>query len=173
MEARIDFVFDGTSLTGITVHWTFDDMFTEMILLDYDRNKNRRLEPAEIKDIEKNAFSNLRHYNYFTWVMIDGREREVTAVRDFTCRLDENKKLVYSFFVPLDLVARPTVREVRASSFDVEYFSDIVLAKNNTARVLKGESVAASVRQRKHPTKKIFGGTIVPDEIVLEFRRKP
>jgi ABC-type uncharacterized transport system substrate-binding protein len=173
MDTRIDFVFDGTALTGITVHWTFDDMFTEMILLDYDKNKNRRFEAAEIKEIEKHAFSNLRHYNYFIFIVTDGREREVKEVRNFTVRLEGNRKLVYSFFVPLDLVARPAAREIRVSCHDMEFFSDIVFAKDDPVRVLNGEAVITSFNRRKHPTKMIFGGTIVPDEIVFEFRRKP
>ena len=172
METRLEFVFENTTLRGVTIHWTFDDMFTEMILLDYDKNKNRRFEASEIREIEQYAFSNLRNYGYFTFLHVDGRARETLKVERFTCRLDEGRKLVYSFFVPIEILARPSPREIRVSSHDESFFSDIIFGKKEPVRINGGSEVVVSHTLRKHPTKRIFGGTVTPEEVVLEFRRK-
>ena len=45
---RLNIVFDNQGLAGFGVEWHFDEMFSNMIAMDYDQNQNSTLEPAEV-----------------------------------------------------------------------------------------------------------------------------
>ncbi|MGD8893057.1 MAG: DUF1007 family protein, partial [Desulfobacterales bacterium] len=45
---RLKIVFDNQGLAGFEVEWHFDEMFSNMIAMDFDQNKNSILEPAEV-----------------------------------------------------------------------------------------------------------------------------
>ena len=50
IENRLTIVFDSKGLAGIEVKWVFDEFFSNMIVTDYDQNRNHKLENAEIKN---------------------------------------------------------------------------------------------------------------------------
>ncbi|MCK5098508.1 MAG: DUF1007 family protein, partial [Desulfobacteraceae bacterium] len=59
ISQKVNIVFDDKGLAGFNIEWEFDDMFTTMILGDYDANKNQFLEKNEVATIKEKAFSYL------------------------------------------------------------------------------------------------------------------
>ncbi|MCK5099032.1 MAG: DUF1007 family protein, partial [Desulfobacteraceae bacterium] len=59
ISQKIKIVFDEKGLAGFNMEWEFDDMFTSMIVGDYDVNKNQILEKNEVATIKEKAFSYL------------------------------------------------------------------------------------------------------------------
>ena len=62
--SSIKIVFDEKVLTGFKVKWAFVDMFSNMIINDFDKNKNGSFETSEIEAIKNEAFSNLKQLNF-------------------------------------------------------------------------------------------------------------
>ena len=66
VDCTLSFVFDENGFAGIKERWVFDEMFSSMILNDFDKDRNLSLDSQEIVAIKKGAFSNLKNFNYFT-----------------------------------------------------------------------------------------------------------
>jgi len=54
--------FDEKGVAGFKQEWVFDEMFSHMIIHDFDKNKNGRFEPEEVKEVYRGAFSNLKDF---------------------------------------------------------------------------------------------------------------
>jgi ABC-type uncharacterized transport system substrate-binding protein len=79
--------------------WTFDDMFSTLVLQSFDADKDRAFSPAEIQTIEQKHFGNLKEYQYFVVIRQAGKSLPVT-VRQF--RATASRGLVtYAFTVPV------------------------------------------------------------------------
>lgn len=102
IDARLDVQFSADGLSGIQVEWLFDAMFGSSLIADYDRNKNGRFDTEEIALIEKQAFSNLVNFNYFTYLINGDRRHDVRQVSDFKASII-GKTVLYAFFIPFTL----------------------------------------------------------------------
>ncbi|MDD5456278.1 MAG: DUF1007 family protein [Candidatus Margulisbacteria bacterium] len=54
------------NITGIQYDWTFDEMFSSTIYMDYDTDRDQRFSADETKKLKTAAFDNLKEFNYFT-----------------------------------------------------------------------------------------------------------
>ena len=120
----LSFVFDENGFAGIEERWVFDEMFTSMVLYDFDRDKNLSLDENEVTEIKEEYFSSLKDYAYFTHVQINGEEFKVQYIRDFFAEV-ENGKLVYRFFVPCHVSATSSLKEILVSIYDDSYYTDM------------------------------------------------
>ncbi|MGA2479949.1 MAG: DUF1007 family protein [Spirochaetia bacterium] len=53
---------DGGMLQGVSFTWTFDEMFSNMILSDYDPKYTGQFDAAQAKALKQGAFDNLENY---------------------------------------------------------------------------------------------------------------
>ena len=163
-------VFDKNGLAGFEISWAFDEMFSSMIILDFDKNRNGRFEPSEITGVEKGAFSNLREFDYFTHIKIDKKPFKVKYVKDFSAEI-ENNILIYRFFIPCHVRATRTWKETKISVYDREYYTSVFMAKDPI--VLKNHgSFEVHRRIEKNKTDSYFYDQIYPDEATVRFRLK-
>jgi ABC-type uncharacterized transport system substrate-binding protein len=63
---------DGT-LSELRNTWTFDEVFSSSVLLDFDKNGDMTLDKAELSAVSKTVTKSLAQYNYYTNVTIDGK----------------------------------------------------------------------------------------------------
>ena len=163
-------VFDQKGLSGFEIRWAFDEMFSSMIILDFDKNRNGRFEPAEIADVKKGAFFNLREFDYFTHIKIGEKPFQVKYVKAFSAEI-KNNILIYSFFIPCHVSATRKWKEVAISVYDREFYTSVFLAKDPI--VLKSHG-PFEVRRRieKNRAEAYFYGQIHPDEATVRFRLK-
>ena len=49
IDGVTDVVFENGKITGIRQHWTFDDVFSLLLIEDFDANKNRKFDKPEIE----------------------------------------------------------------------------------------------------------------------------
>lgn len=162
--------FDKNGLAGFEIRWAFDEMFSSMIILDFDKNRNGRFEPSEIAGVEKGAFSNLREFDYFTHIKIDKKPFKVKYVKDFSAEI-ENHILIYRFFVPCHVRATHAWKEVKISVYDREFYTSIFMSEHPV--VFKNHELF-EVRRRieKNKSEAYFYDQIYPDEATMRFRLK-
>ena len=168
---RLTVVFDDRGLAGIKVRWAFDDMFSSMIVGDYDQDQNGHLEPSEVKIIKEKAFTNISNHNYFTFVKIDGKPFEVKYIQDFSAVLKQNK-LIYEFFVPCHVAAIGQFKEIIVATYDPSYYTAIFFAKYQPASLSFSEPYDVKTAIREDKSTSIYYDMVNPWALFIEFRLK-
>ncbi|MCK5542138.1 MAG: DUF1007 family protein [Desulfobacterales bacterium] len=170
---KIKIVFDDKGIEGFHIQWEFDDMFTSMILGDYDVNKNQVLENSEVAVIKEKAFSYLSNFNYFIFIKIDNKTFDVKFVKDFFAKI-KNKKLIYEFFVPCHVSAAKNPKQIIVATYDPSYYSALFFSKqdgvtlNKSQGNLEGFEVKTKVQEDK--STKIYFDMINPLALFIEFK---
>lgn len=171
VDCTLTFVFDVNGFSGIKESWVFDEMFSSMILQDFDKDKNSLLNSQEIADIKKGAFLNLKNFNYFNHATINGENFPVKFVTEFFAEVRENH-LIYTFFIPCHIKANPHFKTIRLSVYDETYYTDIVLAPELPS--IEGGKDLFFVQCSTNPAPDLtfYYGQIVPEAIFLKFKNK-
>jgi ABC-type uncharacterized transport system substrate-binding protein len=166
INAVATFLFEDRMLVGVRHHWEFDEMFASLVIEEQDAGRNGKLDRAEIASIQANAFSNLRDYDYFTHVRIDGNDVPLHEVRDFAARIDD-RVLVYEFTMPLAKPVDPGADRFAAGIYDPEYYVEVLLDEDDPVRfegLPSGACTYAIQEDSEHP---IYYGMVYPLTIVL------
>ncbi len=168
VENEICFVFDEKGLAGIELQWFFDEMFSAGIIMDYDSNGDGAFSAAEQAVIRCEAFDNLKNYDYFSQVSIDGKPFKVQFVRDFKAAIREGQ-LVYTFLIPCHVSALTSAKEVRIAVFDPEYYTQI---DSGAVRLKAAAKYLTTTKMIRNPDLAYYNRLIIPDEVILNFRSK-
>jgi ABC-type uncharacterized transport system substrate-binding protein len=159
-------LFEDRMLVGVRHRWESDEMFGSYVIEEQDADRNGKLDSGEIASIEANAFSNLRDYDYFTHVRIDGNEMPLRKVTGFTARID-NGVLVYEFPMPLPQTIDPRASQFAAGIYDPKYYVDVLLDEDDPVRfegLPSGACTYAIQEDREHP---IYYRLVHPLTIIL------
>jgi ABC-type uncharacterized transport system substrate-binding protein len=171
IHTTVDAVFDDKGLAGFRIRWVFDEMFSGMIRMDFDRNDNQKFEPAEVAAVKEGAFSNLKSFDYFVHIHINGEPFRVQFVKDFSAAIHGNK-MTYTFFVPCHVRATSSMKKMRISVYDPEFYSSIFLIRDPLG-LENAEPFDVSYRVKENPEEAYYFGQIIPQEIHMRFKRKP
>jgi ABC-type uncharacterized transport system substrate-binding protein len=172
ITSHVAFDFDGTTLTRVSVSWTFDELFSQMILADYDRGRKGSFSDAEAAELKKGAFDNLRNYHYFLALFIDGKHTPLPPIQNFKPSINTGR-LVYSFSLPLSIKIESAGRELRLTIYDDTYyvaFDKMIPAQDIELR--SSTDVASTVGIEKTKVKAEWPGQFMPDQIVLRMKGK-
>jgi ABC-type uncharacterized transport system substrate-binding protein len=168
IDGRVAFEFSRGELATIEVEWRFDELFSSMIQNDYDRNRNGRFDRQEIDEVERGAFSNLKYFNYFTYLVVDGERIPTEEVQDF--RVDHRDgRMRYRFRIPVS-AGLERARTVQVMLYDETYFTDIALLREYAS--VRG-TVPATYEISTQPMEAFsysYGpATFVPEAIQLTY----
>lgn len=170
VDVELTVVFDDKGLIGFKQRWIFDEMFSSSILASFDKNSDNILDVHEIEAIKKGAFENLRNYEYFTHVLIDGRTFLIQYVTEFSAKVQGNR-LIYTFFVPCHVTAVSQFKDIVVSLFDKTYYTDVALLTDLLS--FEGENnFVVEYRIQKIREFSFYYGQVVPEGIFLSFRTK-
>jgi ABC-type uncharacterized transport system substrate-binding protein len=171
VDAKLTILFDEKGMAGIEEHWTFDEMFSAMIIEEFDKNKDKKFDVREMASLKNEAFSNLESFEYLTHVRIDGTPFKVKYVKDFRAEI-ENEKIIYKFSVPCHVTAIKQNKTIKISVFDMSYYTAIQIADDKSE--IKGEFELFEVHTKTHRVKEFicFEEDGFPETLVLKFRRQ-
>jgi len=167
---KITVAFDGGVLRGIGFTWTFDDMFSNMILADYNPRHTPTFTAAQAKAVREGAFDNLVNYHYFLAFEVGRKPLARFKIEHFTPSVRDSGTLVYSFFVPLDLAVQPTDQAVRVTVYDDTYYVAFDLLHLDDVAVQAGPEIACSLSIEKTKVKPLWPGQYMPDQLVVRFK---
>ncbi|MGE0737408.1 MAG: DUF1007 family protein [Alphaproteobacteria bacterium] len=165
IEAAAAIVVKDQSITAVKVQWTFDELFSNTLIQDFDKNKNKQFEPDEIADLRQNAFRSLKDFGFLTWIKVDGKpiKIEPEMIVDFSAA--QNKAMVvYRFTVNLKEPVHPRKTPFQVSLYDETFYIEVSLAKRNAVRV---EGSACKTEVEDDVANPIFYGMVIPKRIVL------
>lgn len=173
IDADVTFQFTGHTISHLEVEWRFDPFFTEMIVVDFDVNRDRRIDAEESRQIHDHAFTNLRHFGYFLDIRVNGQRRDVVPdmVRSFRASL-ENDQVVYRFHVHLEVPVSTRETRVTVAMYDETYFTEIMMAEEPPAHI-RGEppNVETRLTTETRMDRVWYFVNIPTQEVVLRARR--
>ncbi len=137
MKGSAIIFIDGRIFKGIQVTWIFDNMFSSSVIEDYDRNKDRFFDKKETLRVKDEAFSNLKQYNYFCFIKLNGKKIPIKRITNFSVSIIKKKKLVYSFFIPVSRRLSSLKGRLSLAMYDTTFFCAIDI-KNKNFFAVKG-----------------------------------
>jgi len=170
IDCQLTVVFNERGLAGIKQRWSFDEMFSDLTLEEFDANENMQFEPDEIKGV-KTGFDNLRGANYLTHILIDGKETVIQDATSFSAEISELGKTIFSFFIPCPLDIDAKTRQILISIFDDTYYIDVVLLKEEITYENQ-EKFGIEKSVRKIPEFTYYYGQIIPEGLSLTCQAK-
>lgn len=154
----------------LEIEWTFDDLFSNMIISDYDKGRKGKFTAKEVSAMKSGAFDNLENYHYFVALSVDGKEIPLPPIENFRPSISAGR-LVYAFSLPLNLPVSNKERTIRATIYDDTYF---VAFDKMTPADVEAEtpaSLALRVSIEKSKVKATWPGQVMPDQIVIKVAK--
>jgi len=170
IENSVKVMFDASGMTGVRLHWVFDEMFSSTMIAEYDRNKNGSFEPKELAALRKGAFANLKNYHYFAYITIGKKPHSISSVNNFQASI-HNNSLSYSFFIPCTVKADASPQKVTIAVYDETYYSDIVLADYRCDHSRAPGAVASTITSKENVDKSFYYGQVAPVELLVTLKK--
>jgi ABC-type uncharacterized transport system, periplasmic component len=161
----------GAAVKSIGVEWSFDELFSQMVAADYDRDKKGLFTDSEAAALKKGAFDNLRNYHYFLALFIDGKPEALPQPTDFKPSIRDGA-LVYSFALPLDAPVSAAGLELRLTIYDDTYYVAFDKLKPSDIEMTGDGSLSASISIEKTEVKAEWPGQFMPDQIRVKLGRE-
>jgi tRNA threonylcarbamoyladenosine biosynthesis protein TsaE len=119
--------FEAGKVAAIRHEWTFDDFFSNALIEDFDKNRDKKLDGDEIKAMHDNAFVSLKDFGYFTHARAGGKPITIEKTKDFSAEIGRDGKVVYRFLALLPQPVDPRSTTFDASVHDHTYYVDVAL----------------------------------------------
>jgi ABC-type uncharacterized transport system substrate-binding protein len=121
VDNNVVFVFDAKGLTGVKIQWTFDELYSSSVIMDYDQNRDQVFNSVEARQLAGQAVADLKPNHYFTYIQVNGRAFPVKGIREFKVAIKKSR-VVYSFYVPCPVSVRTAEQTVAVSCYDESYY---------------------------------------------------
>jgi ABC-type uncharacterized transport system substrate-binding protein len=169
-DNNIVFVFDRNGLAGVQIRWTFDELYSSSLILDYDKNRDHTFNPVEIRELTKQALSDLKGNHYFTHIRMNGREFSISTISDFKVAIKKNRA-VYSFFVPCPMMVKASEQTADVSCYDETYYIEIASDYQKAAAVDDKFGFHHRLFVTDDEENCYYFGQVLPQKITVKFWR--
>jgi ABC-type uncharacterized transport system substrate-binding protein len=94
-DARLEVMIDPDGTVKSLRHvWRFDEFFSSTVLVQFDKNKDLKLEKAELEAVAKTVHHSLADYNYFQLVTQGGKDVAMQAPDHLIADFRDNRLLI-------------------------------------------------------------------------------
>jgi ABC-type uncharacterized transport system substrate-binding protein len=170
IDNRVSVIFDDDGLKGFKHEWIFDEMFSSTIIREFDLDADGKFNEKEIESVLSGAFSNLKEYNYFTDIDINGHRFEIKEFEGFHAVIDSGV-LVYEFFLPCEVTASHENQEVTIAVYDPTYFVQVLWASEEPFCFKKASNLEHNYEVFEDEKKSYYYGQILPEALKIKFRK--
>jgi len=161
VDVRAEVTVAGGYIEGVWTVWTFDDVFSQLILADNDPGGTGKIDAQQNSSIKKGYFDNLKAYGYFSHFALGAHTLEVPTPQKFQASVTTDGRVAYRFFLPLGV--RLDAKTAFAVSFyDDSFFTDMVFEKKSPVLLTVTDGGKASVALRPDKSKTFYGGQVTP-----------
>jgi len=151
----------GTQIQAVQEKWVFAKSFPVSIVIDMTHlPRSGPLDPASTAAFKTQAFNSLKSADYFTHIYVDGKPVQFGEPQQFAVAI-ENRKLVYTFLLPLTAPVDISHHAVELGMWDETFFVDYEPAGEaiSLAPSMLATCSAQPFKDQQHP---IFGGAVFP-----------
>ncbi len=123
--------------------WRFDDVFSETVMFEFDKDADGKINPAEQADISKTIVDSIGEYNYFEAVTSNGKEIKMAKPANLQATFDD-KILVITFAnSPVEKV--PLTGKVSFGIYDPTFYTSIEFIEDKDVAVTALPSTCKTV----------------------------
>lgn len=108
-----------------TIHfkWRFDEMTSQMLIMEWDQNMNGKIDSSELSLVE-GYFNSLQDYNYYTDIKLS-KKRIQTKPLNFNAHIENSTQIIYEF----DVAINTPKEDLQIDFYDQDRFTAFVLKK--------------------------------------------
>src|SRR6185295_5668741 len=117
IDNTVTFVFTGDKITGLRLLWTFDEVFSETLLEDFDTDRDGSFSAAEIAKIKKTSLPSLKQFDYFVHLWVDGKPFKSFDATDLMVT-HKGDSVSYDMQITLATPLDPRQGKLEAAIFD-------------------------------------------------------
>jgi len=170
IDAQVKVYFDASGVKGYKITWTFDKMFSELMIDEFDDDVDDQFNEQEQKLIYQKAFSNLKKFDYFTKILIDGKPFEIKYITNFKAQIHD-EVMTYSFFIPCPIAISTSEKSVKIYTYDESYYMDVSLT-NSAISFANSSTYNISYQVEEDDNKRYYFDQINPFVLKLSLRKK-
>ncbi len=165
IDADAELRFTDGRLVAIEQRWVFDEVFSDFILQEHDRDGDGRFDAEETAAVRREAFESLVELDWLTHLRVGAERIALPEAQAFTVAVEDGL-VAYRFTLPLPEPADPSGRPVVLSLYDETYYIDILLAGEEPIR-LAGAPDACRWALFEDAANPIYFGMIHPQAVDL------
>ncbi len=170
IDVAATFVFERGKVAAIRFEWTFDEFYSDVLLDKFDPNKDRKFDEKETREIQAQAFANLKDSNYFTYVRIGGRNVPTREITGFSAAYVKGR-VVFRFTVNLPTPVDPVTTPVLLSSYDETFYVEVKFDEQVPVRFDGKRDSRCEYDIREDKNTPLYFGMIFPEQIRLLCKR--
>lgn len=166
IDNRVVFMFAGDKIIALTESWTFDEIFSDQLLQQFDADGDGVFDKTESQAVAKGTLPNLKKFRYFNYIWVDGKDLGSIDPVDFTAAA-KNKKVTFVFSVKLPHPVDPKTQKLKVEINDREYYVEVDLAQEKPILFHGNQGVTCEPKIRDDTENAYYGGFVYPQEITL------
>ncbi len=113
----------------IDISWNYDDMTSQILLMDYDKNKDGKFSKEESFFFKNQVFDTLKPYEYYTHIKIDNKKYPIDKrFKNFFLTFEKNKFIVH---YTIDLKDISQKDSIDLGFWDKEFYSAFDLSSKS------------------------------------------
>jgi ABC-type uncharacterized transport system substrate-binding protein len=129
IDASAEFLFENDQITGIHVHWVFDDLFSMTLMDEFDENHDTRFFGDENTNLRDNAFAALAEVSWLTHLRRNEELQTFAGTSDFKADVTDDRRVSYDFKLMLATPLDPKKDTISLSVYDAEYYIDVAFTQ--------------------------------------------
>ncbi len=163
----VGLVFEKDSIAAVRLEWTFDALFTGIILADFDTDQNNALDAGERAKAAEAMSTVLPESRFFTHIRLDaGDELPIESVDDFSVSLREGDgRAVIEFVVPLDEPVNP--EQLSVAVYDMSNYVSFAYDPVDPVRYLGDGNLGCVPTLVEDPENTYYFGFVTPSKVEL------
>ena len=166
IDNRVTFLFAGGKIVGFRENWVFDEIFSDELLGDFDKDGDGRLSKAESDGVAAGTMPNMDEYRYFTYVWVDHKDLGKIKPTDFHASA-KDKLVTFDFLIMLPKPVDPLKQDFAVEINDRTYFVEVLLAKDNPIKLEGLKEFACEPVVTMDKKNAYYGGYVIPEQIKL------
>lgn len=105
----------------VQISWHYDDMTSQILLMDYDKNRDGKFDKKESQFFKEQVFDTLKKYEYYTHIKVDGKKMPIDShLKNFFLTFEKNK-FVVNYLISLQ--DTPQKSSIDIGFWDKEFYS--------------------------------------------------
>ncbi len=135
-EAKIEITVEPNGkVTRLSHIWRFDDLFSETVKFEFDKNADNKIDATELAEISKTIVESIGEYNYFESVLNNGKDTKMAKPADLQASFDDMVLVISYSNAPVEpLLMKGTVS---FGIYDPTFYTAIDFVED-TDLVIKG-----------------------------------
>jgi tRNA threonylcarbamoyladenosine biosynthesis protein TsaE len=162
----VTFIFSTDKIVGFHLSWSFDEVFSETLVQDFDADGDGRLDVGETEAIKASSLPSLGEYDYFLHLWVDGVPVETFGAVDMTV-VQDGARVTYELEVTLETPLDSRRDRIEVSVYDDSYYVEVVLAHPDPVRLAGIPDGSCTYRVVEDDARAYYYETVYPQVVVL------